>query len=616
MSTITRRGVWEAQPTSRQELGMMGSMSFQNQAMSSRLLLIFLFLAILGIGLQGHLRPLLPRALALDPVEELQQKIDDTQRLLDLSKNATTPLEAEVKRLAGNIQGAQNQMAALRADQKAKEEKIVEQELEMSDQYALFSARVDRQYRFARTYSPLVVLLSAQTSANRQALKFTLTLAERDQQAIDHIGEEILDLQIAKKEAQEQERRMAALQVQLDEQKRFFEKEIAGAKEYQATLQNEIAQLSAQQEAIINARSGTFTTSVGDVSLADDFNASIGYKSQALSNSFAVFSFGGYTHRNGMSQYGAKARAEEGQSVEEILKAYYPDATLKTDYNAMEIINVQGYGSMSFEGQYLQGIYEMPASWNKNALKAQAIAARTYAIRHTSNGQSSICTTEACQVFKNSPKGGAWKEAVDETKNWVLVDGSGNPVSTQYASTHGGYTNTAGWDTTDKSGSGSWADRAWDNKASSPWFYKSWYRSGYSSSGANCGRNHPWLQQEEFSDIINAWIVWKNPNGADTNRIQPITINDCNIGGSGGNPYSMGELRDKANDSGGAVTSVSSVSVSHNDKGQTTSVVVSTNRGTLTIPGSEFKQAFNLRAPGYLRIPQSSFAFFNVEHKQ
>jgi len=595
---------------------MMGSMSFQNQAMSSRLLLIFLFLAILGIGLQGHLRPLLPRALALDPVEELQQKIDDTQRLLDLSKNATTPLEAEVKRLAGNIQGAQNQMAALRADQKAKEEKIVEQELEMSDQYALFSARVDRQYRFARTYSPLVVLLSAQTSANRQALKFTLTLAERDQQAIDHIGEEILDLQIAKKEAQEQERRMAALQVQLDEQKRFFEKEIAGAKEYQATLQNEIAQLSAQQEAIINARSGTFTTSVGDVSLADDFNASIGYKSQALSNSFAVFSFGGYTHRNGMSQYGAKARAEEGQSVEEILKAYYPDATLKTDYNAMEIINVQGYGSMSFEGQYLQGIYEMPASWNKNALKAQAIAARTYAIRHTSNGQSSICTTEACQVFKNSPKGGAWKEAVDETKNWVLVDGSGNPVSTQYASTHGGYTNTAGWDTTDKSGSGSWADRAWDNKASSPWFYKSWYRSGYSSSGANCGRNHPWLQQEEFSDIINAWIVWKNPNGADTNRIQPITINDCNIGGSGGNPYSMGELRDKANDSGGAVTSVSSVSVSHNDKGQTTSVVVSTNRGTLTIPGSEFKQAFNLRAPGYLRIPQSSFAFFNVEHKQ
>ncbi|MCD8484372.1 hypothetical protein LRY60_02030 [Candidatus Woesebacteria bacterium] len=350
--------------------------------------------------------------------------------------------------------------------------------------------------------------------------------------------------------------------------------------------------------------------------MADDFNASIGFKAQAPRNSFAVFSFGAYTHRNGMSQYGAQARAKEGQSAEDILKAYYPDAQLKKDYGAMDSISVEGYGSMSFEGQYLQGIYEMPASWNKEALKAQAVAARTYAIRYTDNGSRSICTTEACQVFKNSPKGGAWEEAVNETRGWVLVDGGGSPVSTQYASTHGGYSNTSGWDTTDKSGSGNWADRAWDNIAQSPWFYKSWYRNGYSSSGANCGRNHPWLSQEEFSDIINAWIVWNNPSGADTGRIQPVTINDCNIGGSGGNPYSMSELRDKANNSGGAVTNVSSVNVSHNSNGQTSQVVVSTNRGTLTIPGDQFKQAFNLRAPGYLRIPQSSFAFFNVEHKQ
>jgi hypothetical protein len=152
--------------------------------------------------------------------------------------------------------------------------------------------------------------------------------------------------------------------------------------------------------------------------------------------------------------------------------------------------------------------------------------------------------------------------------------------------------------------------------AGSPWFYKSWYRSGYSSSGANCGRNHPWLSQEEFSDIINAWIVRKSPNDADVGRIQPITINDCNVGGSGGNPYSMGELRDKAGGSGGAVTSVSSVSVSHNSNGQTTNVKLQTNRGEINIPGSEFKETFNLRAPGYMRIPQSGFAFFNIEHKQ
>ena len=316
-----------------------------------------------------------------------------------------------------------------------------------------------------------------------------------------------------------------------------------------------------------------------------------------------------------MSQYGAKARAESGQSVEEILQAYYPGTTLKKDYNSPGSISVQGVGTISFEDQYMQGIYEMPGSWHTNALKAQAIAARTFALRYTDNGKKSICTTESCQVFKNSKKGGEWEKAVNETKGWVLVDGSGNPVSTQYASTHGGYTTTSQWDTTDKSGGGDWSTRSWENKAKSPWFYKSWYRQAYSSSSPNCGRNHPWLSQQEFTDIVNAWLVRKNPNGADTNRIQPVTINQCNVGGSGGNPYSMDELRNLANGSGGAVTNISSVSVSHNSSGQTSSVRLQTNRGTIDIPGDEFKTTFNLRAPGYLSIPQKSFAFFNIEYK-
>ncbi|MPM55097.1 hypothetical protein SDC9_101882 [bioreactor metagenome] len=77
----------------------------------------------------------------------------------------------------------------------------------------------------------------------------------------------------------------------------------------------------------------------------------------------------------------------------------------------------------------------------------------------------------------------------------------------------------------------------------------------------------------------------------------------------------MSELREKANNSGGAVTNVSSVSVSHSNSGSTTTVTVNTNRGTLSIPGDEFKTTFNLRAPGYLRIPQSGFTFFNIEFK-
>lgn len=555
--------------------------------------------------------------LRADELVELQKQIEELEKLKQLSEDATKPLEQEVASLESRIASARNGIVRAKQEIVVLKEDIEDREVDLALQYEILAERIRKQYKQSKTFSPLLSLLSSDNAGIlTKDLAYQSSVKARDSLLIQAIGGEIVKLEQDTKALEERQVQLAALEKQLDEQANFFRVEIAKAKDYQKDLSGQIASLTAKQQAIIAARSGTYTTSVGEVPLADDFNASIGFKAQAPANTFAVFSFGGYTHRNGMSQYGAKARAEAGQSVEEILKAYYPDAQLKKDYAEMGSITVEGVGTIPFEEQYLQGIYEMPASWNKEALKAQAIAARTYAIKYTSNGARTICTTESCQVFKNSPKGGAWAEAVAETKGWVLVDGGGNPVSTQYASTHGGYANTSGWDTTDKSGGGDWATRAWENKAGSPWFYKSWYRSGYSSQGASCGRSHPWLSQEEFSDIINAWIVRKNPGGADVGRIEPVTINDCAIGGSGGNPYSMAELRDWANKAGGAVTSVSSVSVSHSDQGQTATVTLQTNRGTISIPGSEFKSTFNIRAPGYLRIPQSSFSFFNIEHKQ
>lgn len=577
----------------------------------TRALLGIVTVVLLGVSAMV----LVPLSYA-DEVDDLQHQINELANLKKLSEDATKPLESQVQSLDSRIKAAQNGIT--QAKKKAEElaKSIEQREADLGVQYQIFSARVAGSYKRQRTASPFLVLLASRDASDlAKDLAYYSSLDEQDRQVIQGLTNQITQLETDKHKLEQDQVRLASLQKQLDEQADFFKDEIAKAKKYQQDLSGKIAALTAQQQAIINARSGTFTTSVGDVPLADDFNASIGYKANAPGNSFAVFSFGAYTHRNGMSQYGAKARSDAGQSVEEILKAYYPNATLRKDYPEMGNITVDGVGSISFEDQYLQGIYEMPGSWNINALKAQAIAARTYAIRYTNNGSKSICTTEACQVFKNSRKGGAWEQAVNETKNWVLVDDGGNPVSTQYASTHGGFSNTSGWDTTDKSGGGDWTNKAYEKMANSPWFYKAWYRQGYSSSGPNCGRSHPWLSQEEMSDIINAWIVRKNASGADVGRIQPVTINTCNIGGGGGNPYSMEELRNFANSAGGAVTSISSVSVSHGNNGQTSSVTFQTNRGTISIPGAEFKSTFNLRAPGYISIPQSSFASFNIEHK-
>ena len=533
-----------------------------------------------------------------------------------MSQSATSNLEKEIVNLDKKIINITYSLSKLEKEIKNLKIEIINQEEDLEEQIKVFKNRFVSLYKGYRTQ-----LMSQNLFIDRfsnqiiRDLRYKNKAKEKDAEEISSLREELKKLAENKKNVEKKQTSFVAMEKQFKKQIVELTPIIEKSKAYQKELQTKIQTLSQKQQEILNSRTGTTTTSVGEVPLSDDPAASISYKAQAPNNSFAVFSFGAYSHRNGMSQYGAKARAESGQNVETILKAYYPNAILKKDYSGMENIIVDGYGSISFENQYLQGIYEIPTSWHKEALKAQAVAARTYAIKHTNNGTKSICTTEACQVFKNSPKGGTWKEAVDETKGWILIDDGGSPISTQYASTHGGYSNTGGWDTTDGNGGGDWSSKAWETKASSPWFYKSWYRQGYSKTGANCGHEHPWLSQEEFSDLLNVWIIRKNPIDADLDRILPITINQCNIGGSGGNPYSIEDLRNLANKSGGAVTNISSVSVSHSDKGQSANVKLNTNRGELNIPAEEFKTAFNLRAPGYLRIPQKSFTFFNIEYK-
>lgn len=577
--------------------------------------LVFFVLMTTGLA-KLSLKQLASPSYATSEIDDLQREIDELGKLKKMSEDATGNLERSVKDLVASINNAQDGITQAEQQSEELSQDIKKRETALATQYTVLKERVAVSYKRMRIFNPIMVFFASNDVANlTKDIIYNARVQDQDTDLISAISQDIIQLEADKKALEARQVQLAKLQVQLDEQKKFFEKEIAGAKEYQQTLGTQIAELSARQQAIIVSRTGTYTTSVGEVPLADDFNASIGYKAQAPGNSFAIFSFGAYTHRNGMSQYGAKARADSGQGVEEILQAYYPGSTLKKDYSVMENITVDGVGSINFEAQYLMGIYEMPATWHINALKAQAIAARTYAVRYTNNGERSICTTEACQVFKNSPKGGDWATAVTETRGWVLVDGGGSPVSTQYASTHGGYANTSGWDLAGGYDASNWSTSAWEAKANSPWFYKSWYRSGYSSSGASCNRSHPWLSQTEMADILNAWIVRNNANGADTSRILPVTINECSIGGQTGNPYSMDELRDQANNSGGAVTSISGVSVSHNSNGQTTQVSFSTNRGNLSLGGSEFKEIFNLRAPGYLRIPQTGFAFFNIEHK-
>ena len=97
--------------------------------------------------------------------------------------------------------------------------------------------------------------------------------------------------------------------------------------------------------------------------------------------------------------------------------------------------------------KYLMGVLagEMPASFHIEALKAQAVAARTYAIHQTNYGATPIQQTTAHQVYKEdiNPKyEEKLKEAVSATKHQILTYNN-QPITAMFHAASNGQTESA-----------------------------------------------------------------------------------------------------------------------------------------------------------------------------
>ena len=149
-------------------------------------------------------------------------------------------------------------------------------------------------------------------------------------------------------------------------------------------------------------------------------------------------------HGVGMSQFGALGAALAGWDYEQILEFYFPGAQVEI-FEPNYQIHVDGYGSMHIE-DYVAGAAEVPVTacedvglefdtgnvwrcWPREAIKAQAVAYRTYGIYQTRNG-GSICTTTSCQVYNGSQNN---RSAADATTSKVLIY-NGAPITAVYSS--------------------------------------------------------------------------------------------------------------------------------------------------------------------------------------
>jgi len=378
---------------------------------------------------------------------------------------------------------------------------------------------------------------------------------------------------------------------------------------------------------------------------------------RALAQMSFTVSGGGWGHGVGMSQYGAKGRADAGQVATDILAAYYPGATLEprslagprvklADTTASEFSTSGGpiyatpageapvlianpgqrfsfrmFGStviyqrvdngpgpigvltsssrvaitwdagqtltvsatgrsyaygrlniiptatnygMVLEGmsmeQYLYGLGEMPASWNNEALRAQAVAGRSFAAYRLTHPQSpdfDMYASVSDQAYvgttqSSGPSGPNWVNAVDGSAPLVLVSG-GAVVQAFYNSSNGGHTERSDYVFV----------------ASLPYYQAT--PDPYDAVAAN--PNASWTRTFG-GDELGAWI--NSAGRGAVGSVTGITV--------GGNVGSSGRV-DKA------------------------TITVTGTARTVTMTGTQFRSAVNAGAPGARDLLSTKFSF-------
>ncbi|MCL5676196.1 MAG: SpoIID/LytB domain-containing protein [Patescibacteria group bacterium] len=537
----------------------------------------------------------------IDSLPAITGCIGQFSQTLDSISKANTTNKTALKALQGRVNALKEQIDGLLAQVEKKQTEINARNQDFDQEYAKLSLMVKSYY--IRSYYPsgLMIMLGSKNAADAlRLLGIYSVLSKRDKDTIADLATQLSQLQTEKKQLQTQAEAISSLKKDVDSKVQFLAGEVAKADAYEAQLQSQIAQLTARQQEILAQRLASLNIPRSAASMGRCDSDLTNGRDPGFSPKFGAFTYG-VPNRVGLNQWGAYGRAQAGQGYDEILRAYYNfDGYKDVDTNTQ--IRVDGYGTYSLE-DYVKRIYEVPGDWPAEALKAQAVAARSYAMAYTNNGAGSICATQQCQVFQPNEKGGAWNDAVNATAGKVMQQG-GNPIKAWFSSTHGGYvfsSGDVGWSATswtkearDTSGNvGSFSDlQSTSYDKTSPWFYCDWgSRSNYN--------NTAWLKPDELADIVNVLMLYQKDSGTAEHLYQPDKSNPA-----GTDTWNSDRVKQELRSRGGSpFNNISSVSISADfGSGRVTTVSVSGDAPTQSFSGADFKDFFDLRAPANIQI--------------
>jgi len=557
-----------------------------------------------------------------DRLRNAQNKCTEAISQLEAAKQ---PQVSELQKLQASITAFQNRIKGIEVELVIKANAIAEGEKQLSGLLTVAYDRIRQFYMRSVNSSPFFIFLSSTNVGSAlRTYGYQQAVVNEDKKIITQTALLVKDLENRKTVLENEKATIFGLKADFDKKAAAVKQLLDSANAYESVLSNTLAAVTAKQQAFLAQKLAglgipLFAISGGGCSsdLTNGKDPGPGF-----GGSFGFFTFG-VPNRVGLNQYGAWGRAKDHQDYDTILKAYY-DFTGYQDFDVtIKVNNGNGInqGSIIWTGSldnYVKRVYEVPDSWTDNdsaALKAQAIAVRSYALAATDNGNNSICATQQCQVFKDvngQTKGGNWDVAVDATPRKAMVK-DGSPIKAFFSSTHGGYAfNTGdltGWsntsytkrmvDTPSKSVS-SFSDlrnNAYDKD--SPWFYCDW--GGRSSAGGTA-----WLKPDEVADIVNVMLLVQQDSGAQKHVVQTDKPNP-----DGTDTWDAATVRSKLG--GAAYNSISNITVNADfGVGRVTNVTVSGDGKTNTFSLDTFKLYFNLRAPANIQIVGP---LFNVERK-
>lgn len=556
-----------------------------------------------------------------DALSDINDQISKLTTELNQSISATKPLQSQLDSMRQQIASIKNQVVVIEADLVVKRKEIDDGYKSLGDKEKILAQTIRDFYIKSYDNSPLLILLSINNANDATtALAYQHAKTDQDKSLITNLALSITDLEKKKASLEQEEKELTITKANLDQQSSKLDSVVSGALAYQANLSSQIASLTLEQQQFIAQKQGTLNLPTSAYTTQGGCSSDLtNGKDPGFSPRFGLFTYG-VPHRVGMSQYGAKGRADAGQSYQDILSFYFPSTQL-TNVSTSTNIHVVGtneYGqaidsNWSIE-DYVKHVYEMPTSWNPTALKAQAIAARSYALSVTNNGASSICPSQSCQVVKQELNSGSWVQAVNATSGQILTSG-GSPIQAWFSSTAGGFVFGSG----DVWGGGNkpWTRNALDAQSSvasftdlqnnaydksSPWFYCDWGgRSQYSGTA--------WLKTDELADIVNVILLARADSGTRNHLYQLDKPNP-----TGADTWDVNRVKQELSSrSKTPFNTVSGASVNADfGSGRTTSVNISGDAGSQSFSGSEFKDFFNLRAPANINIVGP---LYNVEVK-